>query len=69
MGKSKALETALNKKLLSSHEHLKKCTFLVTSLGLYPILSIPSSIMTVVISCQIQQHSYTKELYMKLYCN
>ena len=27
MGKSKALETALNHKLLSSHEHLKKCLF------------------------------------------
>ena len=27
MGKSEALETALNNKLLSSHEHLKKCVF------------------------------------------
>ena len=27
MGKSKALETALNNKLLSSHEHLKKGVF------------------------------------------
>ena len=27
MGKSKALETALNYKLLSSHEHLEKCVF------------------------------------------
>ena len=27
MGKSKALETALNNKLLSSHEHLKKGIF------------------------------------------
>ena len=27
MGKSKALETALNNKLLGSHEHLKKCVF------------------------------------------
>ena len=27
MGKCKALETALNNKLLSSHEHLKKCIF------------------------------------------
>ena len=27
MSKSKALETALNNKLLGSHEHLKKCIF------------------------------------------
>ena len=27
MGKSKTLETALDNKLLSSHEHLKKCIF------------------------------------------
>ena len=27
IGKCKALETALNKKLLSSHEHLEKCLF------------------------------------------
>ena len=32
MGKSEALETALNYKLLSSHEHLKKCVFSDTPL-------------------------------------
>ena len=32
MGKSKALETALNNKLLSSHEHLKKGLFSPTPL-------------------------------------
>ena len=32
MGKSKALETALNNKLLGSHEHLKKGIFSPTPL-------------------------------------
>jgi hypothetical protein len=43
MGKSKALETALNNKLLGSHEHLKKCIFSLTPLYIPTVRPIDRS--------------------------
>ena len=41
MGKSKALETALNNKLLGSHEHLKKGIFFPPSVNDFITYSEP----------------------------